>query len=257
MTDLAAYNPRPKGGGFAARSPGTMPTSASLPPIRLSDGTVEGVKWIALLLMTLDHVNKYLLHEAVKPMFAVGRLALPLFSLVLAYNLARPGALERGVYPRIAARLAIAAAIAEVPFIALGGLAWGWYPFNILVALLMATAIIGLIAAGGGWRLSLAALIFIVGGAMVEFWWPGLAMCVAAWLYCRRPSWAVLLIWIAATAALWMINRNFWALAAFPLMFYLPHAKWSVPRYRYAFYIYYPSHLAVLYGIGLVLMARK
>ena len=222
-----------------------------LPPIRLSDGTVDGLKWLGLALMTLDHINKHLLHERVTALFDLGRMALPLFGLVLAYNLARPGTLERGVYIRVLGRLSVVAAIAEIPFIGLGGLAWGWYPFNILVMLLVAVSMMWLIEVGGGWRITLAVLVFILGGAMVEFWWPGVALCVAAWAYCRRPNAGTLAIWIAATAGLYMINRNFWALAAFPLIFYAPHARWQVPRVRWAFYVYYPAHLAVLWCVEL------
>jgi hypothetical protein len=221
-----------------------------LPPIRLGNGTVEGLKWTGLVLMTLDHINKYLLHESVPALFALGRLALPLFGVVLAFNLARPGTLERGVYPRMLGRLAIAAAISEIPFMALGGLAWGWYPFDILVTLMVATAIMWTLEAGGSWRVAWAIVIFLVGGALVEFWWPGVAMCVAAWLYCRRPSYAYLLWWIGATAALYLINRNLWALAALPLIFYAPHVHWRVPRIRYAFYMYYPAHLAVIWTLS-------
>lgn len=231
-------------------------TASLLPPIRLSDGTVEGLKWLGLGLMTIDHINKYLLHERVAALFAVGRLALPLFAVVLAFNLARPGTLERRVYLRVLGRLTLVAALSEIPFIALGGLAWGWYPFDILVTLIVSSAIMWLIDLGGTWRVTLAVLLFLVGGAMVEFWWPGVALCVAAWAYCRRPAWWALALWVAATAALYMINRNLWALAAFPLIFYAPHARWEIPRIRYAFYAYYPVHLAVIWGLSLWLIAR-
>ena len=228
--------------------------ASALPPIRLSGGTVEGLKWLGLVLMTLDHIDKYLLHERATVLFALGRLALPLFSVVLAFNLARPGTLERGVYVRVLGRLAIAAAISEIPFIALGGLAWGWYPFDILVTLIVSASIMWLLDLGGAWRITLAVLLFVVGGAMVEFWWPGVAMCVAAWSYCRRPGWWALLWWVTATAGLYIINRNLWALAAFPLIFYAPHARWQIPRVRYAFYAYYPAHLAVLWSLSLIVV---
>ncbi|WP_240476522.1 hypothetical protein [Marinobacterium rhizophilum] len=42
--------------------------------------------------------------------------------LVLAYNLARPGQLERGTYPRTIIRLAVFGVLASAPFIALGDL---------------------------------------------------------------------------------------------------------------------------------------
>ena len=63
------------------------------PALMLSSGTLEALKWLALLLMTLDHVNKHLLHASVPELFAAGRLTLPLFGFVLGYNLARPGVL--------------------------------------------------------------------------------------------------------------------------------------------------------------------
>jgi TraX protein len=236
----------------AVEPQGVSARPSALPPMRLSDGTVEGLKWFGLLLMTLDHINKHLLHARATPLFDIGRLALPLFGLVLAYNLARPGALERGVYPRLLSRLAVVALIAEIPFIGLGGLAWGWYPFNILVMLLVAGSMIWLIDRGGGWRIVLAVVLFVVGGAFVEFWWPGIALCVAAWAYCRRPNAPALTMWIASTAALYMINRNYWALASFPLIFYAPHARWQVPRIRWAFYVYYPAHLFVLWAVALL-----
>ena len=60
----------------------------------VSNGTIEGLKWVGLLLMTGDHVNKYLFAERLPGLSELGRLAMPIFGFVLAYNLARPGALE-------------------------------------------------------------------------------------------------------------------------------------------------------------------
>ena len=134
------------------------------PPLVLSSGTLEALKWLALMLMTLDHVNKHLLHASVPELFAAGRLALPLFGFVLGYNLARPGALASGGYSRTARRLAMFGTIATIPFIALGGLGWGWWPFNIMATLLVATLCAWLIEAGGPLRLVAAGAVFIVGG---------------------------------------------------------------------------------------------
>ena len=60
----------------------------------MADGTIEGLKWLALVLMTGDHVNKYLFNATLPVLFEAGRIALPLFVFVLAYNLARPGTLD-------------------------------------------------------------------------------------------------------------------------------------------------------------------
>ena len=226
-----------------------VPTS-SAPALLLSSGTLEALKWLALLLMTLDHVNKHLLHASVPELFAAGRLALPLFGFVLGYNLARPGALASGVYSRTTRRVALFGSIASVPFIALGGLGWGWWPFNIMATLLVATLCAWLIEIGGPARLAMACMTFIIGGALVEFWWPGLAACLLAWAYCRRPSWVTLALWAGALASLYAINRNLWGLAALPLIFAAGQVTLNVPRGRLGFYVYYPAHLAVLWALA-------
>lgn len=100
----------------------TWPATLRAPALAFTDGRLEAVKWLALLCMLLDHVNKYLLAGAEPALFALGRLALPLFGFVLAYNLARPGALARGAYRRLLPRLAAFGALASPSFIALGGL---------------------------------------------------------------------------------------------------------------------------------------
>ena len=91
------------------------------PGLVLNSGPLEALKWLALLPMTPDHVNKHLLHASVPELLAAGRLALPLFGFVLGCNLARPGALASGGYSRTARRLAVFGSIATIPFIALGG----------------------------------------------------------------------------------------------------------------------------------------
>ena len=234
------------------KAPIRLPVSTA-PALVLSSGTLEALKWLALLLMTLDHVNKHLLHASVPELFAAGRLALPLFGFVLGYNLARNTALASGAYWRTTRRLAVFGSIATIPFIALGGLGWGWWPFNIMATLLVATLCAWLIEVGGASRLAAAVALFIVGGALVEFWWPGLAACLLAWAYCRRPSWLKLALWIGALASLYVINRNLWALVALPLIFAAAHVGLSVPRGRLGFYAYYPAHLAVLLGLARLL----
>ena len=157
------------------------------PRIAVADGTLETLKWLALLLMVVDHTNKYLLHEASYTLFNCGRVAMPLFVFVLAYNLARPDSIERGTHIRTMKRLAIFGILATPPFIALGGLLAGWWPLNILFALLSMTAIIYCLEQHMVSGYSIACAVFIVGGSSVEFWWPALAFGIAIWWYCKTP----------------------------------------------------------------------
>lgn len=154
--------------------------------LRIPDGTVEALKWLALVLMTGDHVNKYLFNATLPVLFEAGRVALPLFVFVLAYNLARPGTLERGVYGRTMSRLAMFGALASVPFVALGGLYAGWWPLNVMFTLLVVTATAYLVERGGKLHLAAAGVVFLVGGSSVEYWWPAVAFGLAVWSYTRR-----------------------------------------------------------------------
>jgi len=217
----------------------------------VSSGTLEALKWLALVLMTLDHVNKYLFAEQIPGGFELGRIAMPLFAFVLAYNLSRPGSLQGGAYIRTMKRLALCGVIAAPFFIGLGGLAFGWYPLNIMFMLLVATATLYLVEQGGRARMMAAVAVFLVGGAFVEFWWFALAFCLAAFWYCKMASKAALVVWVLAAASLYVVNRNLWALASMPLILSAPLVDVKMPRFRNVFYAYYPAHLAVLLFISI------
>ena len=218
----------------------------TLARIVIADGTLEAMKWFALILMTLDHVNKYLLGYGQPWAFAVGRLVMPIFGFILAYNLARPAALVTGLYDRTMKRLALYGLVAAPFFIGLGGLAGGWWPLNIMFMLLVATNVAWLIEQGGIVRRVGAVALFIFGGAMVEFWWPGIAFVLSAWWYFKTSNKAAIVVCILALATLYVIIENLWALAAIPVMLVAPMIKCQVPRIRHAFYVYYPAHLAVI-----------
>jgi hypothetical protein len=49
--------------------------------------------------------------------------------------------------------------------------------------------------------------------------------------------------------SLYIINRNFWALAALPLRFVTPRLSITMPRVRSVFYVFYPLHLLALWII--------
>ena len=65
--------------------------------------------------------------------------------------------------------------------------------------------------------------------------------------------WVTLALWVGALASLYAINRYLWALAALPIIFAAGQVKLNVPRGRLGFYVYYPVHLAVLWGLARLL----
>ena len=217
----------------------------------IADGTLEALKWLALVLMVFDHVNKYFYAEQLPGIFALGRIVMPLFGFVLAYNLARPSALERGVHRRMMARLALMGLIASPFVIALNGSVVAhnpWWPLNILFTLLMVVTLVYLMERGGVARYSLAVALFMVGGAVVEYLWFGLIACLGAWMFCRKASSERLLLWFLGTLSLSVVNGNAWALLAIPLAWVASRVTLRLPRSKWLFYVFYPAHLAILLG---------
>jgi hypothetical protein len=214
-----------------------------------SDGSLELLKWIGLVCMTLDHINKYLLGESNSLLYTLGRIAMPLFVFVLGCNLARPNALANGIYGKVARRLSIYAALASIPFVAMNHSLFGWWPLNILVTLLMATLVALLLDMKQQWATGLAIAVFVFGGLLVEFWWPSVGACLFAWAYIRRPTWPRVIGFVICLGLLYFINRNHWALVGIPVIYMAQFFTRHIPRVPHLFYIYYPAHLMVIWAV--------
>ncbi|WP_265645679.1 TraX family protein [Verminephrobacter aporrectodeae] len=218
------------------------------PRLVVADGTCEGLKWLALALMTGDHVNKYLFNATLPVLFEAGRLALPIFVFVLACNLARPGDVP-GRYRRSMLRLGVFGALATLPFMALGGLCAGFWPLNVMFMLLVLTATACLLERTGALPWVGAGAVFVLGGSLVEYCWPAVVLGLAVWSYAKRPTWTAAALALLACAALRVFNGNLWAMAALPLLALATRVDLRLPRLRWAFYAYYPLHLAALWMI--------
>ena len=164
--------------------------------VALSDGAVEAMKWLGLVLMTADHAQKYGMMAAPR-VYEAGRMAFPLFAIVLAFNLARAKSHNHAVYVRVLTRLLCCGAIASIPFIALGGLGFWWWPLNSMGILAVSVGVMYLIESRAPFWKTKAATVFLLGGATVKFWWPGVAFCVDAWWYYTHPTEGALLLWFS------------------------------------------------------------
>jgi hypothetical protein len=210
----------------------------------IADGTLEAMKWLALVLMLLDHINKFLFQERLPGIFEAARCVMPIFGFVLACKLSRPGTTP-AAYRRTMLRLLAFGVLATPMVVAMEG---GW-PVNILFTLLLAVAMMALLNHGGRRYTAAAVVLFVIEGFFVEYWWFGVLVCLSAWAYCRRPSRTRLLLWIGAILSLGLINGNLWALMALPIIFAAPYLSLRIPRMQYVFYAFYPAHLAVIWMI--------
>ncbi|HEL4147701.1 TPA: conjugal transfer protein [Stenotrophomonas maltophilia] len=200
----------------------------------------ELLKWLAVILMTGDHVAKVIYGGYVPGLSEAGRVAFPSFALVMAYNLAQPGA----NVAKSVRRLALWGVIAQP----VHALTFGyWLPLNILLTFALCAAAV---YAAGQRNWIVLAFAAAVLPAFVDYQWAGVGFVLLAWLGFRtgRP-----LLTLAAFVPLCAFNGNLWALAAIPVAVGLSHTAWSVPRGRWAFYGYYVGHLACLGLLGLIL----
>jgi hypothetical protein len=216
-------------------------------PVQIADGTLEAIKWIAIVFMVLDHANKYLYNHSFPAFFALGRIAMPLFIYVMAFNMARRNIFSTNSQWRIYQRLTIFGIISSIPYMALGTVLGGWWPLNIMFTLLSATVIIGLIDHGGRKNTTLAVAIFAIAGTLVEYWWPALCLAIASWMYCKKPNNKSLFWLVLSCASLAIVNQNFWAMCALPIIILAPLIRLQVPRMKYFFYTFYPTHLALIF----------
>ncbi|HDS1530413.1 TPA: conjugal transfer protein [Stenotrophomonas maltophilia] len=206
----------------------------------LSSGARELLKWIALLAMTGDHVAKVVFGGYVPVVSELGRIAFPLFALVMACNLAQPGADLR----KSMRRLALWGLIAQP----LHALAFGsWLPLNILLTFALAAVAVHALANNRPVQLLLAAGVLPM---FVDYQWAGVGSVLLAWIAFRRCAWWPLLI---ALAAVCWVNQNGWSLLSIPVVLLTARVQWQLPRWRWMFYGYYVGHLLVLAVVARVL----
>ncbi len=220
-----------------------------LPKLSVPDGTIEALKWLAMILMLLDHTNKYFYAEKLPYIFNVARLSMPLFVFVLAYNLARPGTLESGGYHRTMKRLLLFGALATPAYIGLGVMFAGWWPLNIMFALLVITLTIYMLEQRTITGYIIALIVFLAGGSSVEFWWPAITLGLAVWWYCKTPRLMPILLAVVALASLRIINGNYWAFTFIPVAVAACFINIPMPRYQWVFYLFYPFHITMLWAL--------
>lgn len=211
--------------------------------IEISDGTIEALKWFALVAMILDHVNKYIFNYSLPIAYELGRVCMPIFGFVIAYKLARYATANNDVYKRVINRLFIYGAIATPAFVLL----LGWWPLNILLMLALAVLCIRWIDIGGRKNVLFFVLAFLILGALVEFWWWGVGLVIVTWSFIRNPTVIKLASIFLVLASLSIINQNFYALLSIPIIHLSQFVNLRIPRFKTIFYAMYPIHLYIIY----------
>ncbi|MCR6627805.1 MAG: TraX family protein [Pseudoxanthomonas sp.] len=204
----------------------------------ISSAGREWLKWLALVLMTGDHANK-VLNLGMPILGDISRVVFPIFAIVLAYNMREVSPASRR---QSMVRLLCAAVIAQ-PFHVL---CFGDpLTLNVLFTLLLGVFVVY----SGTPMLSLVAVL--TAGWFVDYGPMGVAVVVTASMLFHGGLHVRLLLALAASVALlYLVNGNWYALAALPLLAVLGRVPGAFPRWRWTFLAYYVGHLALLAAIA-------
>ena len=211
--------------------------------IKISDGSIEALKWLAMIAMTFDHMNRIFFNGHSDLFYSIGRMAMPIFAFVFVYNIARSTEFKPDHYYKSFKRLLFFGVLATPAYIAMMQLN-GLFPLNIMFTFLVAAGSLFFYEKDG---LSVSAVAcFLVGGLFVEYGWFGVAICVSCWFFCKTPHLASLLLTLVAFLFLDVLNKSDWTLMSIPIIFLASKVDFKVPRCTYLFWTYYPLHLNVM-----------
>lgn len=184
----------------------TQKRSLFSPLLSLNPGQTDLLKLTALLAMLTDHVNTVLLHGSQPLMYAVGRMAFPLFTLIWAMHAAKqPQKLQAQ-----ATRLWLwAAGTQPVFWFAFSAGGQSWLALNILFLFAACTqALVWLTAYGTRGGLAGLTLLLLLAWPLTpaSYGVPGIVFCCLTLLAFLRPSLAAgaafSLLWILSVASL-------------------------------------------------------
>jgi TraX protein len=202
----------------------------------------EGLKWLALLVMTLDHANKTLWTFQF-PLYVVGRLAFPLFVFLLAYNLeVRKVNAQTYVVPQLLV------GVISQPII-MTTLGYSWWVWNIMATLFLGLSFQPVRAWLHAKNLPglLAIPLWFVLGLFVDYGPVGVFLVPMTQWFLSRPSLAsassLLVILLAVNQ---FSSTSFAPLFLVPLILFVSKLELSLPRVRCLGYWFYPLHLLVL-----------
>lgn len=226
----------------------------TLSGLRISNNSLTAMKLIGIAAMLIDHFNAFVNPEYNQILFEIGRIAFPLFALVLGYNLAR---IPLNKIPKIMFRLLMFGILATPIYIILSGGLQHWWPLNILFTLSLATTIVYLLSLPtyNRWAVTArmtALLLFAVVGSLVDYLWLGPALVIVVWRLFSGISAVESTILHVLLSGLFgllcVMNDSLATLLALPIIYLTIVTCQGIrlPRMKWFFYWFYPGHLIAL-----------
>lgn len=224
--------------------------------------TGNQLKLIAMLLMTVDHVGAYLLPQY-RFLRILGRLAMPVFAWMIA---------EGCTYSRNRRRYLLTIGVVALVCAVVNYLFMRSLRQTILVTFSMSVVLIMLLDRASkqkdipslaimlaGFAVSAYICEFMPGdlpvsGFAVDYGFCGVLLPVLIYVGRNRAEKLMMASAGLAMVAMYGYPLQWYALLSIPLLA-LYNGQRGKYKLKYLFYLYYPLHLAAIYGVGLLLAA--
>lgn len=206
---------------------------------------IDLLNLFAIILMVVDHVGLMLFSD-IEILRWIGRLCFPIFAYQLAQGYVYTSNVNKYLF-----RLWIFAIIAQIPYT----IAFNTYDLNVLFTFLLGLYLIDRFAKREYyWTITILGLLFFIN---VDYEWYGILLPLSFYLT-RDKKWLSVLIASFLTIAYSTsidVEYQLWAIAGVLLAVYVKPYQTTLATGRYFFYWFYPIHLAVLFGVKVLLIS--
>lgn len=219
------------------------------------------LKILAIIIMTVDHVGAILLPDVIGWRLG-GRLAFPLFAFLIAYGCTKTRNIEKffirllifGIISQIVIQIVTLDFFSQIRlmnifFTLAAGVAcilvWNRIRGNTIDAIILRVSLICVILVAG----LFLRFDYGIGGIMMIFLFY-LALRNSVQM-CKVTAILILLVFnTAVSITTWSVGIQWLSMLSLPFILLFIDQKLKIPKWeRWLFYIYYPTHLAILFVI--------
>ncbi len=216
--------------------------------------SIFSLKIIACVTMVLDHI-KYAIPETT--CFAtqyLGRIAFPLFAFLVGEGYCHTSNLKK--YSK---RLILFALISQIPFMLFRTLVGEWRMLNILFTLLLGLGSIAVWDKFGKKSIPIIALLVFLGKILrVDYGWYGVLSVFVLYLFRQRKIGREIAFLVLNTIYYYpRLSSNMslslvisYSCTTIPVIFLLFYNGKLGRKTKYLYYLFYPIHMIILYGLS-------